>query len=90
MLIALDYDGTYSEDPVLWETFIRHAIQREHEVICVTMRFATEPINLPIPIYYSGRKAKKFFLSQLSIYPDIWIDDQPVFIIEDAYLPPST
>src|ERR1700722_1875454 len=38
MIIALDYDGTYTRDPDLWDAFIDAAQERGHTVICVTNR----------------------------------------------------
>lgn len=42
MLIALDYDGTYTADPVFWETFIVSARVHGHTVVCITMRHEHE------------------------------------------------
>lgn len=38
MTIALDYDGTYTRDPDLWDRFISEARSHGHSVICVTNR----------------------------------------------------
>jgi len=38
MLIALDYDGTYTADPIFWDTFIASAQSHGHGVACITMR----------------------------------------------------
>ena len=88
MLIALDYDGTYTLDKEFWNKFIAEAFNNNHDVICVTMRYdnlheSTE-INNSIGKYckvvFTGRKAKKEYLNSLDIYPDIWIDDNPQWI----------
>lgn len=75
MRIALDYDGTYTADPQLWDEFIRNAKARGHEVTMVTMRSA-EHERIPNPpacdIIYTGRKAKRTFYNA-----DIVIDDAP-------------
>lgn len=42
MLIALDYDGTFTEDPTLWVSFIAMAQAHGHDVIGVTMRYEFE------------------------------------------------
>ena len=81
MLIALDYDKTYTADPVLWEEFIRAAQKRGHDVVIATMRMPSEPIEgVNLPIVYTSRKAKSELLSA-----DIWIDDRPQYIFEDAF-----
>lgn len=38
MIIALDYDGTYTADPALWDQFILLAIKNNHYVVCCTLR----------------------------------------------------
>lgn len=90
MLIALDYDGTYIEDPRLWDRFINTCIQRNHTVICVTMRYESESLPLAntigkkCQIYFTRREAKKIYMDKIGIYPDIWIDDNPKWLYEDA------
>lgn len=80
MKIALDYDGTYTADPELWDWFIDKLLSRGHEVVCVTMRYPTEPIALTIPVIYTSRKAKYSFV------PDaIWIDDKPAWLFNDSF-----
>ncbi len=93
MLIALDYDGTYTADPELWDQFISNARMRGHEVYCVTMRYEdTESKEVTISlegkvnrIIYTDRKAKKAaFRMKCGYNPDIWIDDNPDWLYEDA------
>ena len=80
MLIALDYDGTYTADPELWDLFISAARQRGHEVKIVTMRFPSEPIeNAPCEVIYTSRKAKYG-----AIPAQIYIDDTPQFLFQDG------
>ena len=93
MLIALDYDGTYTADPELWEQFISNARMRGHKVYCVTMRYEdTENTEVELnlnskvdKIVYTNRKAKKSaFRMQCGYNPNIWIDDIPEWLFEDA------
>lgn len=90
MLIAIDYDETYTLDEYFWDTFINFAIGRNHEVICVTCRYEHEgnpvkkSIGKHVPIYFTGRKAKKPYLKAKGIFPDVWIDDAPHWILKDA------
>ena len=80
MLIALDYDGTYTADPSLWDEFIRSAQARGHTVKIVTMRHPSEAIvNPPVEVIYTSRNAKSAYLK-----PDIWIDDSPHWIYQDS------
>jgi len=45
-----------------------------------------ERIDIGIPVYYTGRKAKSPYMVGLGIPIDIWIDDMPFFIERDAIL----
>jgi hypothetical protein len=86
MRIALDYDGTFTADPLLWTTFVHIARQHGHEVVCVTMRHPAEGIECaPFDaVIYTGRKAKKSFMEAIGCSVDVWIDDSPVWIIRDS------
>lgn len=92
MLIALDYDGTYTRDMALWDRFIDDAIRNRHKVICVTMRFDNDIEAPPVmstigkkcDVVFTGRNAKKDFLDKIGVFPDIWIDDNPMWIYTDG------
>lgn len=78
MRIALDYDGTYTADPGMWNTFIELARLRGHEIFIVTMRYPTEPVSplpMDIEVIYTSRQAKARHAQA-----DIWIDDNPQFV----------
>ena len=85
MKIALDYDGTYTEDPGLWYNFIKLALRRGHQVFCVTMRHGTEELELPfgIEVIFTRSQAKEEFCRKLGHEFDLWIDDQPYLILND-------
>jgi hypothetical protein len=94
MLIAIDYDKTYSSDPELWNAFIISARERGHTPCVVTMRHDTEMERIPheigtflgyLDVFYTGRQGKKKFMENLGLRVDIWIDDTPQFILEDAW-----
>lgn len=86
MIIALDYDKTYTADPDLWDEFINLAQNNSHEIICITMRFPSEKIEIDKvkKIYYTSRKAKLIWAKQNNINVDIWIDDKPGWLFDDA------
>ncbi len=91
LLICLDYDDTYTRDPILWYDFIRSAKKRGHRIICATMRYEQEGEIVEHAlaqhvekIIYTDRKAKKPFLEKFKIYPDIWIDDSPEWLLNDG------
>lgn len=80
MLIALDYDKTYTADPVLWNDFIQSAQDRGHVVKIVTMRRPDEVIiEPPVEVVYTSRKAKATIVNA-----DIWIDDSPHWTYQDS------
>ena len=83
-LIALDYDGTYTADPPLWNSFIQAATKSGHRVICITMRTPQESIQIPCDVYYTSRKAKIPFMRDLGIKVNIWIDDMPELLFQGA------
>lgn len=84
MIIALDYDNTYTADLLLWHIFITEARKLNHVVVFVTSRcggdgqrwpnadIETAANNEKINIVYAchQQKAKVF-------KADIWIDDRP-------------
>lgn len=81
MRIAIDYDGTITRDPSLLIAFIRAAMADGHEVLCVTMRSASQPINeLPCPVIYTDSEKKGFFMERAGRHVDVWIDDHPEMI----------
>jgi len=90
MIIALDFDGTYTEDPEFWNLVIAAAACRSHEVIVATMRHDHEMEGERQKleragvsrVICTGRKAKMRFLEERGIRPDVWIDDQPMFLFQ--------
>ena len=80
MIIALDYDKTYTADPKLWNRFIEDAKFNGHTVKIVTMRYPSETIeNSPCEVVYTSRTAKAKIIKA-----NIWIDDSPHWIYQDA------
>lgn len=84
MRIAIDYDGTYTADPPLWNEWIAQASGRGHEVVCVTMRYPHEQVQMPCEVIYTSRQAKALFMAGLNRCPAVWIDDSPHWIFESS------
>ena len=90
MNISLDFDDTYTRDPLLWDNFISSARQHEHRVYVVTMRYKEEgddvvkylQENVDM-IIFTGRLAKKPYLDNMHIHIDVWIDDNPFAVYND-------
>ena len=81
MLIALDYDGTYTEDTDLWDCFIANAIKNGHEVKILTMRYPHETINIEgVEVIYTSRKAKYGYIPA-----NIYIDNEPGRLFTDSF-----
>lgn len=93
MKISVDFDDTYTKDPLLWDAFIKNAMARGHTVYCVTAR-STEPydtdevydsIGLLIGrdncIFTAGVSKRRFVWTK-KIKIDVWIDDSPEMIID--------
>lgn len=92
MNVALDYDGTYTRDPWAWNGVIRVLKNLNHKVYVVTMRheghegdevrkFLEGRVD---GIFFTSRKAKQPFMFQQGISIDVWIDDIPFFVNNDA------
>ena len=84
MLLGMDLDGTYTEDQEFWDRFIQLARQHGHEVVCVTMR-GTRPDNAP-PCQFigTGGKAKRAYCEGLGLKVNVWVDDNPHYILNDV------
>ena len=87
MIIALDYDRTFTADKELWRAFIHAARGRGHDVIMITWRdhssnpeFA-EVFTLVNTIWSTGRSPKEQYAENMGVKVDIWIDDNPASII---------
>lgn len=92
MLIALDYDDTYTKAPGLWRQFIDNALSAGNKVVCVTMRpdVAMTPVYLSLGhvigvenIFNTNGKAKASYVEKLGLKVDVWIDDFPAAILLD-------
>ena len=91
MLLALDFDETYTRDPEFWNRVILYAKDRGHTVICATMRYEHEGKDVidalesrVEKIIFTGRKAKHGAVYAAGYMPSVWIDDSPHWIHTDA------
>ena len=89
MRIALDFDETYTEDPILWASFVNKCKTRGHAITFVTFRpdnsdnsdieYEAQCLNIGI-VYTSGRQKQHCFNA------DVWIDDSPETIVKFSNL----
>ena len=93
LCIALDYHNTYSADPKFWDTFIYMCWMRKFEVYCITHHIGEKQNEKLMDsigkildkdhIIFTMGKAKMDFVKKLGIEIDIWIDNNPIHIIQD-------
>jgi hypothetical protein len=92
MKIAIDYDQTFTLDPLFWADFIRLLKSRGHSAMIVSSRqemddnrqqiyWELEALDILIPIFLTSGVAKEFFCEQAKIKIDVWIDDNPGSIV---------
>jgi len=93
MKIALDYDHTYSLDPIFWNQVIRAARRTGHDIRVVTARDdrldrTAQLVELEkrLPVIYTRGIAKKWFCTHFGegFVPDVWIDDRPESVIDNS------
>lgn len=94
MKIALDFDGTYTEDPEMWAAFVKIAKRHGHIVKIITFRCEDGSRNgdgyrdntdihaaardLDIEARFSNGRPKKEVWDA-----DVWIDDMPMLVHQD-------
>jgi hypothetical protein len=90
--LSIDYDETYTRDPAAWNEFIDLMQSNGHNVYCVTLRHdKTEgkPVREALAkrvdgLFFTNRQAKKDFMAERGIRIDVWVDDNPAFILTNA------
>lgn len=93
MNIAIDYDGTWTADPFLFNAFVGLARHQGHECFIVTGRKQAEaPSHLVgeiiegIRVICCNGRMKEEVCREQGIKIDIWIDDMPGMIQRSLYL----
>lgn len=97
MNISVDFDDTYTRDPILWDEFISRAQERGHTVYCVTAREPLKQFRDEVyesigrligerNCYFTDGSAKEKFMFDKGIWIDVWIDDSPKFINQSKKL----
>jgi len=81
MLIAIDYDKTYTEDPDMWDRVIGLMEQAGHKVVCVTLRYGKPEGRKPnVPFINTMMNGKDKYCKSIGLDVDVWIDDCPMWI----------
>jgi len=88
MIIALDWDNTYTAAPYLFECFIEKCKELGIQVVIVTGRKPEHRIHteLDVPIVYAGNEYKRKAAEKAGYKVNIWIDDMPEMIGESMIL----
>ena len=82
--IAIDYDGTFSADQLLWRQFIRSATALgAHVLICTGRAFPPDDTPPGVEVHCTGGQAKADYLASIGITVNVWIDDDPGSIIQN-------
>ena len=89
MLIAIDYDDTFTLDKEGWFETIVNMGRRGHRFVVATSRRDTYENRLEacaqfpagVQAICCSHNAKAEHLKKLGIVPDVWIDDNPWSIV---------
>jgi hypothetical protein len=91
MIIALDYDDTWTRDPDAWYQAAMIMKQAGHTIYGVTLRYPREASGMDMrydkvckEIIFTSREAKWYYTRNRGILIDVWIDDSPHFILRGA------
>lgn len=96
--IAVDFDGTFTADTVLWLTFMNEAKKAGHFVFIVTARNQEEDWcdllsfidKNGYEIFCTNGVAKKWYMQNIAGQRvDIWIDDKPEAIVANSTFTPE-
>lgn len=92
MILAIDFDETYTRDPALWDLFLSAAMARGHRVLCVSARHERQMGEVrdtigrligPEACFGTGRAPKRRFMAEVAdTHVDVWIDDAPESVVE--------
>lgn len=85
MLVAIDFDRTFTADSESWSTIIGILEQAGHRVICVTGRVETvdnrlelrNSLPMSVEIIFSGDEPKRVAAFRKGHTVNVWIDDRP-------------
>lgn len=94
LTIAIDFDGTFIADPVLWRMFIEQAHGRGHRCVCVTGRSdegeltgeVRRAINGLVPVVFAGPNWKRDAARAAGFEVNVWIDDNPEYVACQALI----
>jgi len=78
MLIAIDYDATYTADPDFFDEVIKIGLSHGHSFVCATGRKSVPVGRKPSIPFILCDDEFKFVVAKREGYKiDVWIDDEP-------------
>lgn len=88
MILAIDYDGTYTRSPGLFRKFVLEGQKLGYTFVCITSRGgpanhdAIDPQREPalpegVAVHYTQGKPKRAYAQAAGIMVAIWVDDMP-------------
>lgn len=86
MIVAIDYDNTYTAAPDLFNEIIRLFQEAGHTVVCVTGRPeimgqpVLDSIGKLVPVVFAGQQWKREAAEKRGYKVNVWIDDMPEMI----------
>ena len=90
-IVAFDFDETISDNEVAWLGVMLLLERQGYHCIVVTWRRPTDyPEDLKFlvdkgfAVYYTSLQAKQTYMQARGINVDIWIDDNPFAILNNA------
>ena len=92
MIIAIDYDKTYTAAPELFDEMIKMFQASGHTVICVTSRpevmgqVVLDSIGKLVTVLFASGEWKQTFAKKLGFNVDIWVDDMPETISKQVLI----
>lgn len=95
MIISVDYDSTYSADPITFNAVIQIFQAAGHTVICCTGRDRTSGKEVLESIgklvgedhcVFAGKEWKRDAASAAGFDVDVWIDDMPEMVARQVLL----
>ena len=86
MILAIDYDNTYTMAPDIWDETIKLFLSAGHTVVCVTARpevmgqVVLDSVGKLVPVVFAGGEWKRETAIKHGYKVDVWIDDAPEYI----------
>lgn len=97
LLIAIDFDDTYTADVAFWRGMIQLGQGVGHRFICVSgrrdsfdnRRELQQALPEGVPVILSYDEPKRQCAKRLGFEPDIWIDDHPEAVVDGSRRKPG-